>query len=228
MRQKSKWALLAGIGAALLLSACTIVIRPYYEVYYYANGSPAGSAPIDYNTYSPGDRVLFLDNTGNLTKSGSVFVGWNSRPDGSGTMFSPGDIFYIHSSSVELYAQWMYWTYIPDTWTLTYKWDSDTQWRTAYWTINMNKTFQDNFGGAGVWDISGNMIQLAYNNEISFYSGTNYISGDNRWNTMRGTMSGPDQYGYMHGGNWSASRGIVASTSQSPPSGIAPSGEKIK
>jgi len=228
MRQKSKLALLAGIGVTLLLSACTIVIRTYSEVYYYANGSTAGTVPVDYNIYGSGDCVLVLDNTGNLTKDDSVFVGWNTRPDGSGVVFSPGDIFYISSSNVELYAQWMPWTAIPDNWTLTYKWDSDTQWRTAYWTINMNKTFRDNYGGTGAWDISGNMIQLTYNNGVSFYSGTNYISGNNGWNTMRGTMSGPDQYGYMHSGNWWASRGSVASTSQSLSGGIAPSGEKIK
>jgi hypothetical protein len=228
MKRRLKTVLIIGVALALLLSACTIVIG-YSRVLYDDNGSNSGSVPIDSSRYRYGDTVLVLGNTGNLTKNGSLFVGWNTEPDGSGRAFSPGDAFSIGSSSVVLYARWMPWTSIPGEWTLSYKWDTDPQWRSAIWTIYSNKTFTDNYGGAGVWDISGNMIQLLYNNGTSFYSDTLYTSSNNTWNSMQGTMSGPDIYGATHNGTWSAERGVKASRAPELPSGgLTPSGEPVK
>ena len=73
---------------------------------YNGNGSTGGAVPTDYGSpYQVGAPVWVLGNTGYLTKSGYVFSGWNTAPDGSGTAYIEGDFFYIHESMI-LYAQW--------------------------------------------------------------------------------------------------------------------------
>lgn len=41
-----------------------------------------------------------------FTKDGYVFVGWNTKKNGSGTMYQPGQEFLTRASSTTLYAQW--------------------------------------------------------------------------------------------------------------------------
>jgi len=209
MRQKSKWALLAGIGAALLLSACTIVIRPYYAVYYYANGRTAGSAPIDYNTYSPGDPVLVLDNTGNLTKDGYLFNGWNTRFDGSGYNYLPGETFEMGSSNVYLYARWKPWTTLLDTWTMYFTRTADGSSGVRHWSFQPKGTFSDDgIGtGSGTWGINGNSITLRYANNYSFPMNTYFRGGILAdCNTMTGYMD----YVNSNVGTWFAARGYIS------------------
>ncbi|WP_435106650.1 InlB B-repeat-containing protein [Arhodomonas sp. AD133] len=76
-----------------------------YTVSYAGNGSDGGSAPGSsnhvYNT-----SVSVSGNTGNLSRTGYTFAGWNTASDGSGAGFVGGDTFTMGASNVTLYAQW--------------------------------------------------------------------------------------------------------------------------
>ncbi|MGA0863829.1 MAG: InlB B-repeat-containing protein, partial [Ilumatobacteraceae bacterium] len=81
---------------------------------YNGNGSTSGTAPSDGSTpYTSGATVTVAGNTGTLAKTGSIFAGWNTKANGSGTPYSAGDTFTI-TSPVMLFAQW---TALP---TITY------------------------------------------------------------------------------------------------------------
>jgi uncharacterized repeat protein (TIGR02543 family) len=76
-------------------------------VTYLGNGNDAGTVPIDSNNpYNEGDTISVLDNTGNLTKQGYSFVGWNTKPNGSGISYSATDTFTMPNTYIMLYAQW--------------------------------------------------------------------------------------------------------------------------
>ena len=225
---------LVGIGV-LLLSACTIVISGPALVSYDGNNATGGSIPVGPTLYTVGDHVTIMDNTGNLVKTGSVFVGWNTNLDGSGTWYYPGDTMSISSSSVTLYAQWMPWNAIPGTWNLTYRWDNMPLAARAYWYIDSDWTFEDSEGYSGSWDIQGNMIRFHYQNSVSYvlsFLGANYISSDNHWGTMRGTMTGYDRSYVYRTGVWSATQvdNVVTAMARSvlEPGSITPSGEVVK
>ncbi|GGL61789.1 InlB B-repeat-containing protein [Sporolactobacillus putidus] len=80
---------------------------PSYTVVYNDNGSTSGSVPTDSNTYKENNTVTVLNNTGNLKKDGYTFDGWNTKADGSGTSYTPGDQITMGPSNVTLYAQWV-------------------------------------------------------------------------------------------------------------------------
>lgn len=73
----------------------------WYTVIYDGNGHTGGTVPQDYNLYMAGDRVTVLDNTGKLTKSGYVFIGWIYDHQ----FYLPGDTFIINKD-VKLEAYW--------------------------------------------------------------------------------------------------------------------------
>jgi len=79
-----------------------LVIVYDYGVSYNANGADNGSVPGSVQQDTP---IIISGNTGNLFKEGYVFAGWNTAPDGSGTAYSPGDV-YNRSGHITLYAQW--------------------------------------------------------------------------------------------------------------------------
>lgn len=78
-----------------------------YTVTYNGNGNVGGTIPVDslspYYYYS---NVTILGNTGNLTKPGYIFAGWNTASDGSGTMYQPGNTIPNITANITLYAQW--------------------------------------------------------------------------------------------------------------------------
>jgi len=75
-------------------------------VAYDGNGATSGSVPTDNVSYSPGGKVPVSDNTGNLTKPGYTFAGWNTLADGQGTNYAANTILTIGSANVTLYAKW--------------------------------------------------------------------------------------------------------------------------
>ena len=79
---------------------------PTYLVAYYGNGNAGGSVPIDANSYLQGDTVMTKANTGNLSKTGFTFAGWNTAADGSGTSYAAAATLTMGSSNVNLYAKW--------------------------------------------------------------------------------------------------------------------------
>jgi len=91
-----------------------------YSVNYYGNGNTAGGAPNGPGSLAEGSVHTILGNTGygedgNLKKVvGGItykFVGWNTKPDGSGVSYAPGQKVTLNSSTtvgrtLSLYAQW--------------------------------------------------------------------------------------------------------------------------
>ncbi|GEM_PF-6331540 len=75
-----------------------------YQLQYDANGG-AGTVPVA-GGFVAGTKVFVQDNTGNLTKTGFYFNGWNTSADGLGTQLTPGDIYTMPSTPVTLYARW--------------------------------------------------------------------------------------------------------------------------
>lgn len=55
-------------------------------------------------SYTPGDTVTIPDQI--PTREGYNFIGWNTRPDGTGTSYQPGDSFIAEEGDLTLYAQW--------------------------------------------------------------------------------------------------------------------------
>jgi hypothetical protein len=80
------------------------------HVIYNGNGSTGGSVPVDSNTYASGNNVNVAGNTGSLTRTGDVFLYWNTKADGSGTIFgSPAATsfnFPNQTTNLTLFAQW--------------------------------------------------------------------------------------------------------------------------
>jgi uncharacterized repeat protein (TIGR02543 family) len=76
-----------------------------YYVTYDANGATSGTVPIDETAYSLDDEVTVLGNTGDMTKTGCAFGGWNTQADGEGTNYSAGSTFSI-TANTTLYAKW--------------------------------------------------------------------------------------------------------------------------
>jgi uncharacterized repeat protein (TIGR02543 family) len=59
---------------------------------------------VDTNTYASGATVTLLSNSGNLTKTGYDFFGWNSNAIGNGTDYNA--TFVMGSANVIIYAKW--------------------------------------------------------------------------------------------------------------------------
>gem|GEM_PF-2414983 len=75
------------------------------SVSYNANGG-MGDAPADTSTYRYKKSFAVQDH-GSLTKSGYTFAGWNTKADGSGTLYQPGDSAVMGTQNVTLYAMWI-------------------------------------------------------------------------------------------------------------------------
>lgn len=75
-----------------------------FALIYDDNGSSAGAASAPEIFLNPLETIA-QENIGKLQKTNSVFVGWNSKPDGSGEAFQPGGKIAL-SKSLRLYAQW--------------------------------------------------------------------------------------------------------------------------
>ena len=76
-----------------------------YTVTYNSNGG-TGSVPVDSNSYTTGQTVTVLANSGSLVYTGYSFVGWQTKADGSGSTYAPGQTFSMGSANVTLYALW--------------------------------------------------------------------------------------------------------------------------
>ncbi len=80
-----------------------------YSLTYNANGSDSGSVPTS-EIVEYGETAIIADNTGNLTRSGYGFGGWNTEADGSGTDYTPGQSVVMDSGNLVLYAKWLSYT----------------------------------------------------------------------------------------------------------------------
>lgn len=97
-------------GNVLTEKRIMIKVSPdVYKVTYYANGG--SGAPMEQEKKYGVN--LTLSSTVPL-RNGYVFTGWNTKEDGSGKKYSPGDI-YSKNEKLNLYAQWK-----ANAYTLTY------------------------------------------------------------------------------------------------------------
>lgn len=97
------------------ISSCTIKVTDVIynsnpicasaTVTYDANGATDGYVPEDNTAYPIGATVTVLGNTGNLSKYGYSFDGWNTAADESGDSYSAGSTFPI-TENTTLYAKW--------------------------------------------------------------------------------------------------------------------------
>ena len=80
-----------------------------YTLTYDGNGHTDGSPPLeethDYRT------TVTVAGKGDLAKTGYLFSGWNSEPDGSGSDYPPGGSFTIDAGNDTLYVKWESYTY---------------------------------------------------------------------------------------------------------------------
>ena len=80
-----------------------------YDVTYNGNGATSGSMAKDTVQYQ--SNYTIKQNA--FQKTGYEFIGWNTKADGSGKDYSPGDTFkWTAQSDLTLYAQWKPITYI--------------------------------------------------------------------------------------------------------------------
>ena len=71
-----------------------------YGVSYDANGATSGFVPDGITQYSP---ITISENTGNLLRKGYAFAGWNTKSDGTGETYKPGDL-HNQYGHLKLYA----------------------------------------------------------------------------------------------------------------------------
>lgn len=74
-----------------------------YFVTYYSNG--AEGTVTDGKEYTDMDNTVTVKDAVDLSYEGYVFDGWNTKADGTGISYKPGDTFNI-TSNIDLYAQW--------------------------------------------------------------------------------------------------------------------------
>ena len=83
----------------------TVWSEPEYTVTYHGNGSDGDIADIiSDGPYANADYVIVLGNS--FIKTGSTFVEWNTKADGTGITYEPGSGFEIPTSNLTLYAIW--------------------------------------------------------------------------------------------------------------------------
>jgi hypothetical protein len=82
------------------------IVKRTSVVTYDGNGNTGGSVPVDPTPYEEGQAVTILGNPGNLVKTGSGFIGWNTQADGSGITYTQSQIFTMGPANVTLYAGW--------------------------------------------------------------------------------------------------------------------------
>ncbi len=84
---------------------CSYCGTSHRHVTYNGNNATVGTVPTDATEYEPYQFVTVLGNSGNLERTGYSFAGWNTKADGSGTLYSEGSTFIIKQNTT-LYADW--------------------------------------------------------------------------------------------------------------------------
>ena len=76
-----------------------------YTIQYSPGPRTQGQPPVDTNFYEKGSLVV-VGNQGTLVRAGHSFLGWNTKPDGSGANYTPGSSFVMIPRSLTLHAYW--------------------------------------------------------------------------------------------------------------------------
>ena len=76
------------------------------KVIYKGNGNTGGSVPVDNTNYAP-NAPFTVAGPGSLSQGSSPFFYWNTKADGSGTIFGPGNnTFPNQTTNLTLFAVW--------------------------------------------------------------------------------------------------------------------------
>jgi uncharacterized repeat protein (TIGR02543 family) len=98
------------MGATNVVLYAQWIVNPQpsntYTVTYDGNGNTGGAAPEDVTWYETSTEVTVLGQ-GSLVRPGYAFAGWNTSEVGSGDGYESGDMFFIGTNHVVLYAQWL-------------------------------------------------------------------------------------------------------------------------
>ena len=144
--------------------------RPTFSATYDANGGEGSY--IDGNI-CPGSlyTVRTVEETG-ITRSGYIFTGWNSAPDGSGISYAPGNMLPVYCNTI-LYAQW------TNTYTVTYHRNppagSDATFQDGPITVGVSYAILA-FADTGLADVPGYSF-VEWNTQPDG-SGAGYTAGD--------------------------------------------------
>ena len=137
------------------------------KVQYDPNGATMGTVPVDGGFYSQGATAKVLS-PGGLSKSGYEFVGWNTKADGTGISYKPGDTITIAGTDAALYAQWKYTIALkPQT-----GWIDFSDVPEDIWIYIDDKYYVNNYGKyalmpAGTHKVE--LVQLQWGNNFSQY-----------------------------------------------------------
>lgn len=95
-----------GFGSATQNTG-TLTITKLCTITYDANGATSGTKPADQTDILYNTPTTVRSNSGSLAKTGYIFAGWNTKPDGTGTTYIAGE-GSINPTDVTttLYAQW--------------------------------------------------------------------------------------------------------------------------
>jgi len=100
-----KISILIILAFVLFLAGCIPDPTVLHRVHYHDNGSTYGFPPEDTNEYLTGTEVIVMGKN-TLLKDGYTFKHWNTKADGTGTAYYPGDKLLIRHYDVFLYAIW--------------------------------------------------------------------------------------------------------------------------
>lgn len=183
------------------ISACDggdgIVPGQTYSVAYDGNGHTDGTVPVDPTSYTQGQSVTVLGNSGGLILSGFAFNGWNTQVNGSGVTYTQGQNFTMDTADVTLYAIW---TENP-TYTVTYDGNGSTAGTVPVDTSNYEEgqavVVFENTGGLSLsgytftgWNTQADGGGTPYNQTDTFTMGTENITLYAMWEVMASCGNG--------------------------------------
>ncbi len=107
-------------GSSLQLASTTVTMYAKwslipYKVTYKANGATSGSVPIDQASYTIGQDAPIFGNTGNLARTGYLFIGWGYNSTETDVLYRSGDPYTVGTSNISFWARWT-----PETYAVTY------------------------------------------------------------------------------------------------------------
>ena len=77
-----------------------------FTVTYNGNLNAAGIVPVDTDSYATGATFTVKPDSGQLSKATAIFIGWNTKANGTGITYAPGASVVMGKTSVTLYALW--------------------------------------------------------------------------------------------------------------------------
>ena len=137
--------------------------EPSYRLIYHANNGSDINYKDAETPCSKGGRIQVDGNPYTCEKDGNrcAFLGWNTKPDGSGQTYMPGNIYTVQSDT-NLYGQWKITDKEEKTYLLIYRANNET----ADWTVDEESPVKEE-------------QQLIVNTNRFFYEGYDFIG----WNT---------------------------------------------